>query len=155
VVLLQTFSKIYGLAGIRVGFGISSPEIIQFMHQVKEPFNVNALAQVAATAALEDTEHITKSQKVNEEGRFYLYHQFKSLGVTYIESMSNFILVRFGKNTKTVYQELLQRGIIVRLGEVWDLPDYLRISVGTEVENKALIQALKDLKNKGLLAHSQ
>lgn len=149
VIVIQTFSKIYGLAGIRVGFGISSPEIINSIYKVKEPFNVNSLAQVAAEAALYDEEHVKESQKVNQQGRDYLYNSFKKLGIPYIESMSNFILVNIGADAVHVYEQLLQKGIIVRYGGAWGLPNYLRISIGNEFENKVFITALKNLRSEG------
>jgi histidinol-phosphate aminotransferase len=145
VIVIQTFSKIYGLAGIRVGYGISLPEIVNSIHKVREPFNVNALAQVAGEAALNDYEHVKNSQHVTEQGRNYLYDEFNNLGVSYIESMSNFILVEIGNDALSVYKQLLQKGIIVRYGNVWGLPNHLRITIGNDFENKKLIEVLKDL----------
>lgn len=143
--ILQTFSKIYGLAGIRVGYGIATAEIIKAINLVKEPFNVNALAQIAATAALKDTAHVIKSQKINEIGREFLYRSFARLGIRYTPSMSNFILVRLEENAKSVYEQLLGRGIIVRYGVTWGLPGHLRITIGTPHENKTLVQVLSEI----------
>ncbi|MDB5055181.1 MAG: hisC [Bacilli bacterium] len=145
VFILQTFSKIYGLAGIRVGYGIATAEIIKAINLVKEPFNVNALAQIAATAALKDTAHVIKSQKINEIGREFLYRSFARLGIRYTPSMSNFILVRLEENAKSVYEQLLGRGIIVRYGVTWGLPGHLRITIGTPHENKTLVQVLSEI----------
>ncbi|WP_027085988.1 histidinol-phosphate transaminase [Cohnella panacarvi] len=145
VIVLQTFSKIYGLAGIRVGFGVASPSIIRAVLQVKEPFNVNALAQAAAAAAIEDENHVLKSRRLVEEERLRLYRGFEELGLSYTPSMSNFILVHLGEEAEQRYVELMRRGIIVRSGIAWGLPQHVRISVGTPEENRLLLQALRSI----------
>ncbi|MBD8014990.1 histidinol-phosphate transaminase [Planococcus wigleyi] len=145
VLTLQTFSKIYGIAGVRVGFGIASESIIQSILKVKEPFNVNTLAQIAATAAIEDTEHVTTSQNANKAGREQLYKAFNELGLPYIESMANFVLVQIGENGEKLYKELMAKGVIVRHGKIWGLPDYVRVSVGTQEENQFFIDTLTSL----------
>jgi histidinol-phosphate aminotransferase len=145
IILLQTFSKIYGLAGIRVGFGLSTPEIIETIHKVREPFNVNMLAKVASTAALGDEDHVNQSKKINEEGRRFLYGAFAELGISYTASVSNFILVEIGAHAKWVYEQLLKQGIILRYAGVWRLPNHLRVTIGLEEENRALINALKSI----------
>lgn len=147
IIALHTFSKIYGLAGIRVGFGISTPEIVGFINRVKEPFNVNVLAQVGAAAALDDREHVSRSKLGNESGRNELYQAFESLGICYLPSMSNFILIHIGEQTEKLYDALLRRGIIVRPGKVFGLPEHLRISVGSSNENRALVNALREIWN--------
>jgi histidinol-phosphate aminotransferase len=145
IIVLQTFSKIYGLAGLRVGFGAAPESIIQSIVHVKEPFNVNSIAQVAATAAIGDQEHLEKSKKVNTEGREQLYKAFTELGLRFTESMSNFILVHLGKNAKEIYQQLLANGVIVRYGDTWELPEHIRISIGTLEENHILIEAISSI----------
>ncbi|OBZ18546.1 histidinol-phosphate transaminase [Bacillus sp. FJAT-27264] len=147
VIVLQTFSKIYGLAGLRVGYGIASGSMIQLLSKVKEPFNVNALAQAAAVAALGDSDHVRLSLEVNSKGKQQLYQAFNHMGLDYIQSMSNFVWLHIGPDAQRVYDNLLQRGIIVRFGGIWQLPDYLRISVGTRRENAALIKELADILN--------
>ncbi|WP_458413182.1 histidinol-phosphate transaminase [Schinkia sp. CFF1] len=148
IIALQTFSKIYGLAGIRVGFGLASKSIIENIVKVKEPFNVNSLAQVAATAAITDEDHIVMSQDVNSHGRIQLYEAFSQMGLHYTESMSNFVLVNVGTKASDIYDKLLAKGIIVRKGGTWNMPTHLRISVGTYKENKRLINEIEDvLKN--------
>ncbi|RUS48289.1 histidinol-phosphate transaminase [Cohnella sp. AR92] len=142
VVVLQTFSKIYGLAGIRVGFGAASEEIIQAILRVKEPFNVNALAQAAAVAALDDREFVERTRALNAQGRKQLYEGFERLSIPYVESMGNFVLADLGERTEFVYEELLKRGVITRPGRGWGLPNCLRISVGTEEENKLFLEQL-------------
>ncbi|MGH2319084.1 histidinol-phosphate transaminase [Planococcus sp. SE5232] len=145
VLTLQTFSKIYGIAGVRVGFGIASEPIIQSILKVKEPFNVNTLAQIAATAAIEDIEHVKTSQDANKAGREQLYKAFEELGLAYIESMANFVLVQIGEDGEKLYKELMAKGVIVRYGKIWGLPDYVRVSVGTPEENQFFIDTLKAL----------
>jgi histidinol-phosphate aminotransferase len=145
IIVLQTFSKIYGLAGLRVGFGAAPENIIESIVRVKEPFNVNSLAQAAAAAAIMDDEHVEKSKQVNTAGREQLYKAFRELGLLYTESMSNFILVNFGHEAKEIYQRLLTQGVIVRYGDTWGIPRHLRISVGTAEENTILIEAIKSI----------
>jgi len=145
VIVVQTFSKVYGLAGLRVGFGLASREIMDNIQKVREPFNVNALAQIAATTALQDKIHLERSRNCVVEGRKQLYDMFDGMGLTYTRSASNFILVNFGEQATIIYTQLLQLGIIVRGGELWELPHYLRITVGTYEENEALGRALMQI----------
>lgn len=142
IIVLQTFSKIYGLAGLRVGFGIAGESIINSILKVKEPFNVNSLAQVAATAAITDEDHVEASKEVNRVGREQLYQAFDGLKLKYIESMSNFVLVELGPKAKDIYLELMSNGIIVRYGNTWGMPEFIRISVGTPEENTIFIEQL-------------
>lgn len=142
IIVLQTFSKVYGLAGIRVGFGAARNDIIQSIVKVKEPFNVNALAQAAAIAALTDDEHITHSKKLNSEDKEQLYQGFSEMNLHFVESMGNFILVKIDPDANSFNSQLLQRGVIVRYGDVWELPEYIRVSVGTEEENEVLIKEM-------------
>lgn len=146
VIVLQTFSKIYGLAGIRVGFGAAPESVIATLLKVKEPFNVNALADAAAQAALADKAHVEASIRMTEEGRRQLYEGFRALSIPYVESMSNFILARLGGNAEQIHQRLLERGIILRKGSQWGLPEYVRITVGTREENEVLLRALAELR---------
>ncbi|CEG24246.1 Histidinol-phosphate aminotransferase 2 [Planococcus massiliensis] len=145
VVALQTFSKIYGIAGVRVGFGIAPEAIVQSILKVKEPFNVNTLAQIAATAAISDKEHVEASQTANQAGRKQLYQAFDELGLAYTPSMANFVLVNVGPNGETLYKELMANGVIVRYGKTWGLPEYIRVSVGTKEENEFFIEVLAGL----------
>lgn len=148
ILVLQTFSKIYALAGIRVGFGIAPQSVIQKILKVKEPFNVNSLAQIAAITALGDEEHYEKSLAENTKGRKQLYEAFDEMNIPYTVSMSNFILAKLGPNAGTIYQELLSRGIILRYGDTWGLPEHIRISVGTLEENQIVIQNLREIISK-------
>lgn len=145
VIVLQTFSKIYGLAGLRVGYGVASETIIRQIVKVKEPFNVNTLAQTAALAALNDLDHVHLSLEANSHGKMQLYQAFQEMGLSFVESMGNFVLVEIGDEAEHLYEALLARGIIVRFGGIWSLPYHLRISVGSREENAALIHAMTDL----------
>ena len=145
LIVLQTFSKIYGLAGIRVGFGLGSSEIISHILKVKEPFNVNALAQAAALAALTDKMHIETSKTINHNGLLQMYLHLNELGLSYIPSMSNFLLIKLGTNAKYTYEVLMSRGVIVRYGGSWNLPDHIRVSVGTQEENAIFIDQLRTI----------
>ncbi|OAS20288.1 histidinol-phosphate transaminase [Paenibacillus oryzisoli] len=145
VVVLQTFSKIYGLAGIRVGYGIADAGILQRIRQVKEPFNVNTLAQVAAAAALKDDQHLEATRTNNVKVREELYAELRVMAIPFTPSMSNFVLVELGAQAKSIYDNLMSRGVIVRYGGGWNLPNHVRISIGTSEENAVLVQALKEI----------
>jgi histidinol-phosphate aminotransferase len=138
-VVLRTFSKIYGLAGLRVGYGIGDRETVGFLSRARHPFNVNRLAEVAALAALGDEEHVRKTLEVNAKGIEYLDRELSALGLEVIPSDANFILVRGSADT---YEELLQTGVIVRPMKGFGLSEYLRISVGTPEENERVVKAL-------------
>lgn len=142
VAVLGTFSKVYGLAGVRVGFGIAPKEVVRWISQVKEPFNVNALAQAAAAAALEDEEHVRTSVELVKLERERFYAAFRALGLPFTESMSNFILVELGEDASGIARRLLEQGVIVRFGGTWGLHEHVRISIGTPEENDILIKKL-------------
>jgi histidinol-phosphate aminotransferase len=145
VLVMQTCSKIFGLAGLRVGFGLASAGVIRSIEKVREPFNVNALAQAAASAALRDVIHVERSRRCNAEGRSFLYDAFQKLGIRYTPTSSNFILIEIGPQANAVNEQLLQQGIIVRPGSVWGLAEHFRITIGTSEENQALICALGNI----------
>jgi len=141
IVTLRTFSKIFGLAGIRVGYAIARPDIIQMLHKVRQPFNVTSLAQVAATAGMDDIAHIARTLQVNAEGMDYLEAEFRRLGLAFVPSHANFILVEVGDG-HSIYDGLLRRGVIVRPMNGYGYPHHVRISVGLPEENRRLIAAL-------------
>ncbi|OGX56832.1 MAG: histidinol-phosphate transaminase [Omnitrophica WOR_2 bacterium RIFOXYC2_FULL_43_9] len=143
VIILRTFSKIYGLAGLRIGYGIASPELVGYMERVRQPFNVNSLAQEAALAALSDTAFVRKSQALVWEGKRYLLRHFEQLGLEAIYSAANFILFKVNKDGLTISQELLKRGVIVRDMCQYGLKDYVRVTVGTKQENEKFVEALR------------
>ncbi len=142
VLVLRTFSKIYGLAGLRIGYGFAKPEIIQSTSKVRLPFTVNRPAQIAALAALDDEKHIDESRALNETGKMYLAKEFERLGLEYIPPYGNFVFVRFPCEAAPIHKVLEQRGIIVR--PVGD-KDALRITIGTPQQNKRLIASLEEI----------
>lgn len=139
IVLLRTFSKIYGLAGLRIGFGITKGKLVDYMNRVRQPFNTNSMAQRAALYALGDDEHIRESLKVNEEGKEYLYRSFEELGLRYIPTEANFIYFDSGRNGKEMYHALLKEGLIVRHIE----GSMVRVTIGLPQDNRRFINALK------------
>ena len=141
LILTRTFSKGYGLAGLRVGYSLSGTDITNYINRIREPFNVNHSAQVAAITALGDTEYLHKSVLANTKGLIQLEEGFKSLNLNYIKSYANFIAVKFD-DALEIYEKLLLEGVIVRPVE---MPNFLRISVGTEKENNYLIESLRKI----------
>ena len=143
VVVLRTFSKAASLAGLRVGYGIADADAIALMNRIRQPFNVNSLAQVAALAAIDDEAHILECVRMIEAGRHFLYDEFKRIGLQYVPSRANFILVDVGRNAADIYQKLLHQGVIVRPMTPFGLETALRITVGTPEENRKLVKALR------------
>ena len=142
VVGLRTFSKAYGLAGLRVGYGLMSPEIADCLHRVRGPFNVNSLAQIGAIAALDDEAHYQKTMAMTKDGIAWLSKGLAALGVTPLPTQTNFFLVDLHRDGKAFYQAMLKKGVIVRPMTAYDLPTYIRITVGTAAENERLLQAV-------------
>ncbi|HYA36412.1 MAG TPA: histidinol-phosphate transaminase [Candidatus Binataceae bacterium] len=144
IVTLRTFSKIFGLAGVRVGYAVARPEIIRLLDKVRQPFNVTSLAQVAVLAAMDDREHIEATLKVNQQGMAYLEREFRRLGIPFVPSHANFILADVGDGA-AVYDKLLRKGVIVRPMGGYALARHLRISVGLPEENRKLVEALEQV----------
>ncbi len=146
LILLRTFSKIYGLAGLRVGYGMANPMMIDYMNRVRQPFNVNSLAQIAAIAALEDTEHLRMTRENNTIGLKYLFRELNALGFECVPTEANFFLIKLKPGDgKRVYNELLKKGVIVRSMASYGMPDYIRVTVGLPEENKRFMEAFKEL----------
>jgi histidinol-phosphate aminotransferase len=143
LLVLRTFSKIYGLAGLRLGYGIGPAPLVGLLNKVREPFNTNSLAQVAAAAALDDTEHVAASLAANDAGRAFLVDRFGRMGLSVIPSVANFVLVDVGRPGAQVTEALLRRGVIVRPVVGYGFPTHLRITVGTAQENETCVAALK------------
>jgi histidinol-phosphate aminotransferase len=141
VVTLRTFSKLYGLAGLRVGYGVASPAVIDAIGRIRQPFNVNSLALVGALAALDDEEHVRRTLALNRDGMAYLVAAFRRLGLEHVPSAANFVLVRVGEAGRA-YQALLRRGVIVRPMDVYGFPAHMRVTVGTRAENERFVEAL-------------
>ncbi len=144
IVTLRTFSKIFGLAGLRVGYAVARPDIVTLLHKVRQPFNVTSLAQAAALAGLDDAAHVSQTLEVNAAGLAYLEREFKRLGIDFVPSHANFILAEVGDGLK-VFGDLLKRGVIVRPMGGYGLPRHLRISVGLEHENRRLVATLEQV----------
>lgn len=143
LLILRTFSKVYGLAGLRVGALIAAdPQHLNWIHRVRMPFNVNSLAQKAVIAAMGDQEYIAQSQKIVWDGLDYFYKELNSLGLKFIPSQANFVLLETGRDASEVFQECLRQGVILRSVKEYGLPTHLRMSVGLAEENTAAIQAL-------------
>ncbi len=144
VVALRTFSKAYGIAGLRVGYGIMSAEIADYIHRVRAPFNVNNLAQVGAIAAIDDVEHYNNTLAMTREGVTWLTEQLTILGFKCYPTQTNFFLVDIKRECKEFYQAMLKKGVIVRPMTAYGFPEFIRITVGTQDENKRLMQAFKE-----------
>ena len=144
VITLRTFSKIYGLAGLRIGYGVAREDLIRDMNRVRQPFNTNCLAQVAALAALKDKEHIERSSSINREGKDFIYEELDKLKISYVPSEANFILIDLKQDGKAISQKLMQEGIIVRPMGMYGLPDFIRVTIGTIQQNEKFIKALEE-----------
>ncbi len=147
LILLRTFSKIYGLAGLRLGYGIAHRNFIAALEKIRQPFNVNSMAQAAGLAALDDEAHVQKTRQNNAEGRRFLEDALRLMGVEFVPSSANFILLRVG-DARRVFSELQAGGVIVRPVENYGLPEWLRISIGTPRENRRCLRALQTILRK-------
>ncbi|HKI74010.1 MAG TPA: histidinol-phosphate transaminase [Pseudomonadales bacterium] len=143
LVVTRTFSKAYGLAALRVGYAVSHPDIADLMNRVRQPFNVNAMSLAAAEVALADQDHVKEAVRVNREGLSMLTQACDELGLGYIPSAGNFLAVDFGRDAMPIYDALLHQGVIVRPIGVYEMPNHLRVTVGTADENQRFIEALK------------
>jgi len=146
VIVLRTFSKIHGLANMRIGYGIAPAELIKVLQKTRQPFNVNGIAQAGALAAMGDDEHRRRTKRVTDEGRAYLQAQFTEMNLRFVPSAANFVFVNVGDGI-SVFKELLKRRIIVRALKGYDLPQWIRISVGTMEQNRECVAALRDVLN--------
>jgi histidinol-phosphate aminotransferase len=142
VFILRTFSKIYGLAGLRIGYGLGRAELVDYLERVRPPFNVSSLAQEAALAALKDTKHVARSVQANEDGKAFLYNNLTRLGLSYIPTSANFVFFDVGRKASDVADRLMRSGVIVRPMEGWGFPTCIRVTIGTEDENYKFINAL-------------
>ncbi|MFQ6133516.1 MAG: aminotransferase class I/II-fold pyridoxal phosphate-dependent enzyme, partial [Armatimonadota bacterium] len=138
-----TFSKAYGLAGLRVGYGVASAELIEVLTQVREPFNVSSVGQVAALASLDDPDQVTRGVQVNEEGKRYLYGQFEAMGLEYVPTQANFIFVNIGMDSVAAFDQLAKAGYTVRTGDIWGLDTWIRLTIGTREDNEGFVEALR------------
>jgi histidinol-phosphate aminotransferase len=144
VVVLRTFSKIQGLAGLRIGYGLGAKNIVSVLQKTRQPFNANSIAQAGAIAGLLDLEHQRKTRELTLVGRAYLEEQFAALGLEYVPSHANFVLVKVGDGN-AVFKALMAKGIIVRAMASYQLPDWIRVTVGTEAQNRRFIAELREV----------
>ena len=149
VILLRTFSKSFGLAGLRIGYGLASREMVQYLNKIRQPFNVNRLAQIGACAALDDRHFLWRSKRLVHRGRLYLYRKFTQMGLSFVESEANFVLVNVKRDAKEVSGEMLKRGVIVRAMKAYGLGRFIRVTIGTGFELMRVIRGLKGGLKKG------
>jgi histidinol-phosphate aminotransferase len=145
VVSLRTFSKAYGLAGLRIGYGVMAPELAGILHRIRQPFNVSLLAQAGAAAALEDEAFLNKTVQTVHEGLDCLYAELDRIGVRYFPTQANFFLIDAGQDADMVFENMLKKGVIVRSMSSYGYPDYIRINTGLPEENKRLVQAIEQV----------
>ncbi|MDB6151455.1 MAG: histidinol-phosphate aminotransferase [Chthoniobacter sp.] len=144
VVVLRTFSKIQGLANLRIGYGLARADLIEVLQKTRQPFNANGIAQAGALAGLLDEEHQTRTREITIEGRDFLQAEFAAMGLQFVPSFANFVLVKVGDG-KAVFQALMQRGIIVRDMNSYALPEWIRVSIGTMEQNRRFLAELRAL----------
>jgi len=154
VVIMRTFSKIQGLAGLRIGYGLASKEIAEVLQKTRQPFNANSIAQAGALAGIYDDEYMRETRELTHEGREFLQSTFLSMGLEFVPSAANFVLVRVGDGGKVV-EALLRRGLIVRAMRSYKLPEWIRVSVGTMDQNRRFVAELQRLNSEGLLERAQ
>jgi len=145
VIVLRTFSKAYGLAGLRIGFALARREFAGFMERVRQPFNVNSLAQAAAIAALDDKKFLKRTRRVIGEGKDYLYKKLTELGIAFVPTVTNFILMDVARDGVGFFKDILKTGVIVRDMKQYKLKNFIRVTIGTKKENEKFIKALKKL----------
>ena len=143
VVITKSFSKIYGLSNLRIGYGLGTKELIEILNRIRQPFNVNGLAQAAAATAITDRSHIEESIKNNVEGRNYLYQALKDLNIEFIPSQGNFVCIETKTNGSHVFNALLKEGVIVRSLDLYSMPKHIRVSIGSDSENRFFINKLR------------
>lgn len=145
IIILRTFSKLYGLASLRVGYAMAHEDTITNLRKVKQPFNINRAAQIGATAALADNEFITQSIETNETGKTYLYKELENLGLFYYPTQANFICINMERDCKKVFDEFADRGITIRPLASFGLDTWIRITIGTAEQNKKVVSILKEI----------
>ena len=142
VVILRTFSKAYGLAGLRLGYALASCELVAYLERVRQPFNVNILAQIAGAAALEDKDFLAKTRRLTLEGKDFIYQGLSKMGLTYVASAANFILIDLGPDGQAVFKKMLKQGVIIRDMLQYGLKNFIRVTIGTKKENQKFLSVL-------------
>lgn len=149
VIILRTFSKAYGLAGLRLGYAITLPELVTYMERIRQPFNVNLLAQAAGLAALEDKDFLKKTRRMTLEGKDFIYRELSRMGLGYVLSVANFILVDVGRDSQEVFRSCLKFGVIVRDMGQYGLKNFIRVTIGTQKENQRFLRVLSKVLTPG------
>ena len=147
-IVLRTLSKIYGLAGLRIGYALTTSDIAAAVERIRAPFNINSLAQAGARAALDDSGHLQRSRELNRQGKQYLYASLAKMGLFYVPTEANFIFVDTGRSCRSVFQSLLEMGVIIRTGDVFGHPDFIRVTIGTAEQNRRFIDSLAQVLGK-------
>ena len=143
VIMLKTFSKAYGLAGLRLGYAIAAPELTAYLERVRQPFNVNLLAQVAGVAALEDKDFLAKTRRLTLAGKDFIYQGLSKMGLGYVPSVANFILIDVGRDSQEIFKACLKFGVIIRDMRQYGLANFIRVTIGTPKENQRFLRVLK------------
>ncbi|AZO93156.1 histidinol-phosphate transaminase [Halocella sp. SP3-1] len=147
IIVLRTFSKAYGLAGLRLGYAVAGKGVIEILRKARDPFNVNRIVQAAARAALKDTAFLEKSLQINEKGKEYLYQELNKRGIEYVPTEANFMLINLKMDSMGVFQRLLEMGLIIRPGKPLGYPEHIRLSIGLPEENKYFINCIDILRS--------
>jgi histidinol-phosphate aminotransferase len=145
LIILRTFSKAYGLASLRIGYGIASQEIIELLNRIRNPFNVTTSAQEAAIASLNDKDFVAMTAENNLKVKLYIYEQFEKMGLPYISTEGNFIMIDTKKDSKEMFEKLLREGIVVRPGFYFGMDTWLRVTIGTKEQMEMFMKALSRL----------
>lgn len=145
VIALRTFSKIYALAGLRVGYGVAPTRIVELLERVRLPFNVSSMGQAAAIASLGDPDQVTRTREQNRRAKEYLYRELDAMGIPYTPTQANFVWVDLLRDCKQVFTELLRRGVIVRTGDIFGCPTHVRVTTGTDEQNERFISCLREV----------
>lgn len=145
VIALRTFSKIYALAGLRIGYGVAPKHIIDMLERVRAPFNVNSIAQIGAIASLNDPAQVERSRAQNHRSKEYFYRELDVMGLPYAPTHANFLWIDVQRDCKQVFQELLKRGVIVRTGDIFGHPTHIRVTTGTDEQSERFIRTLKEV----------
>ncbi len=145
VVVMYTFSKIYGLAGLRVGYSIASEALLSWVYRTREPFNVNSIAQAGAMGALDDDEHVERSRSVNAKGAEYIYQELEDMHLSYVKTNTNFIWIDVQTDCVPVFEAMLAKGVIIRTGNVFGFSQFIRVTIGTMEENRRFIKTLREV----------
>jgi histidinol-phosphate aminotransferase len=149
LMLMRTFSKVYGLAGMRIGYALADSELIDYLNRIRGPFNVNRLAQKAAVTALKSESHLEICQNLNEKEKNFLYQKFEELDLDYIKTEANFVMVNTGMPADEVFEKLQQEGVIIRSGKQFGMDTWIRVTIGTRADNEYFIRKLKALLLEG------